>query len=148
MKFILWMLILFWAAIFVLNLHALNAIQKWALTVKSSYIFILLPSALFLCVAMARAVDNYRRRHPIIYGLFAVVAALYGTDATLLSGDPIDPLRGYLRPDQEQVFAVFVGLLFILFGIVGQMRTAPESGPKTRSQIAAKATRARAAAHD
>jgi hypothetical protein len=127
MKFILWMLILFWAAILLLNLRSLHAIQEWLLSAKSSYILMLLPGALFVCILTARAVDNYRRRHPIIYGLLAFAAAMYGAYATLLSGDPIDPLRGYIRPAQEQVLAVIVGLLFILFGIVGQMRSAPES---------------------
>jgi len=121
------MLILFWAAIFVLNLRALHSIQEWILAVKSSYIMMLLPGALFLCVLTAKAVDNYRRRHPVIYGLLAFTAAAYGAYATLLSGDPIDPLRTYIRPDQEQVLAVVLGLLFILFGIVAQMRAAPES---------------------
>jgi hypothetical protein len=93
-------------------------------------------------------VDNYGRKHPIIYGLLAFAAALYGAYATLLSGDPIDLLRGYIRPDEQQVFAVMLGLLFILFGIVGQMRAAPESGAKMRPQIAAKAARTRAVAHD
>jgi uncharacterized membrane protein HdeD (DUF308 family) len=82
--------------------------------------------------------DNYRRKHPFIYGLLAFVAAIYGAYATLLSGDPIDPLRGYIRPDQEQVFAVMLGLLFILSGIVGQMRAAPESAnkfPPPRSRL-------------
>ena len=146
MKFILGMLILFWCAILVLNLHALHTIQGWIFSIKSSYILMFLPGALFLCFAAARVLDNYRRRHPFIYGLLAFTAAAYGAYATLLSGDPIDPLRGYIRPDQEQVLAVIVGLLFILFGIVGQMRAAPESG--RRSQIAAKATRTRAVAHD
>jgi hypothetical protein len=72
-------------------------------------------------------VDNYRRRHPVIYGLMAFAAAAYGAYATLLSGDPMDPLRTYIRPDQEQVLAVMLGLLFILSGIVAQMRAAPES---------------------
>jgi len=146
MKFILWMLILFWCAIFVLNLRALHTIQDWIFSVKSSYVLMLLPGALFLSFAAARALDNYRRRHPIIYSLLAFTAAAYGAYATLLSGDPIDPLRRYIRPNQEQVIAVIVGLLFILFGIAGQMRAAPESA--RRSQIAAKATRARAVAHD
>ena len=143
MKFILWMLILFWAAILLLNLRSLHAIQEWLLSAKSSYILMLLPGALFVCILTARAVDNYRRRHPIIYGLLAFAAAMYGAYATLLSGDPIDPLRGYIRPDQEQVLAVTLGLLFILFGIVGQIRAAPES--EERPQIAARATKTRSA---
>ena len=121
------MLILFWAAIFVLNFRALHSVQEWILAVKGSYIMMLLPGALFLCVLAARAVDNYRRKHPVIYGLLAFAAAAYGAYATLLSGDPIDPLRTYIRPDQEQVVAVVLGLLFILSGIVAQMRAAPES---------------------
>lgn len=146
MKFMLWMLILFWCAIFVLNLRALRTIQEWIFSIKTSYILTLLPGALFLCFAAARAMDNYRRRHPIIYGLLAFTAAAYGAYATLLSGDPIDPLRGYIRPDQEQVLAAIVGLLFILFVIVGQVRAAPESARPPR--IAAKPTRTRAVAHD
>ena len=58
------------------------------------------------------------------------MAPVYGAYATLPSGDPIDPLRGYIRPDQKQVFAVMLGLLFTLSGIVGQMRAAPESANK------------------
>ena len=127
MKFIIWMMVLFWAAIFVLNLRALHTLQEWIFRIKSSYIFMLLPGALFLCVLTARAVDNYRRRHPIIYGLLAFAAAAYGAYATLFSGDPTDPLRAYIRPDQQQVFAVMLGLLFILVGIVRQMRAATES---------------------
>jgi hypothetical protein len=145
-KFILWMLILFWCAIFVLNLRALRTIQHWIFSVKSSYMFMLLPSALFLFILRAKAVDNYRRRHPVLFGLAAFTAAAYGAYATVLSGDPIDPLRGYIRPDQEQVLAVVLGLLFTLFGIVGQMRAVPES--EEQSQIATTATRTRAAAHD
>ena len=87
----------------------------------------LLPSLLFLCLLTFRAIDNYRRKHPFIYGLLAFLAAIYGAYVTLLSGDPIDPLRNYLRPDQQQVFAVVLGLLFTLSGIVGHMRAAPES---------------------
>jgi hypothetical protein len=102
MKFILWMLILFWCAILVLNLRALHTIQGWIFSIKSSCILMFLPGALFLCFAAARALDKYRRRHPFIYGLLAFTAAAYGAYATLLSGDPIDPLRGYIRPDQEQ----------------------------------------------
>jgi hypothetical protein len=145
MKFILWMLILFWAAIFVLNLRALHTIQEWLLSVKSSYIMMLLPGALFLCFLAARAMDNYRRRHPIIYGLAAFAASCYGVYATLLSGDSIDPLRGYIRPDQEQALAAMVGLAFTLSAVVG-LRAAPESAHQPL--IAAKATRTRAAAHD
>jgi hypothetical protein len=148
MKFVRWMLLLFWCATFLLNIRALHAIQEWIFGVKSVYIIMLLPGALLMCILTARAVDNYRRKHPIIYGLLAFAAALYGSYATLLSGDPIDPLRGYIRPDEQQVFAVMLGLLFILFGIVGQMRAAPESGAKMRPQIAAKAARTRAVAHD
>ena len=146
MKFILWMLILFWCAIFVLNLRALHSIQGWIFSIKSSFILMLLPGALLLCFLIARAVDNYRRRHPIIYGLLACTAAAYGAYATLLSGDPIDPLRHYIRPAEQQVLAVALGLVFILFGIVGQMRAAPES--EEQPQIATTATRTRAAAHD
>jgi hypothetical protein len=146
MKFILWMLILFWCAIFVLNLRALHTLQGWIFSIKSSYILMLLPGALLLCFLIARTVDNYRRRHPVIYGLLTFTAAAYGAYATLLSGDPIDPLRIYIRPAEQQVLAVALGLVFILFGIVGQMRAAPES--EERSQIAAKATRTRAVAHD
>jgi hypothetical protein len=124
------MLILFWAAILLLNVRAVHAIQEWIFTVKSVYIIMLLPASLFLCLLMFRAIDNYRRKHPFIYGLLAFGAALYGAYATLLSGDPIDPLRGYIRPDQEQIFAVMLGLLFTLSGIVGQMRAAPESANK------------------
>jgi hypothetical protein len=131
-KFIVWMLILFWCAILVLNLRALHTIQGWIFSVKSSYILMLLPVALFLCFAAARAFDNYRRGHPFIYGLLALAAAAYGAHATLLSGDPIDPLRAYIRPDQEQVLAVTVGLVFILFVILGQMRAAPESARPSR----------------
>jgi len=148
MRFILWMLILFWCAIFVLNLRALHTIQEWILSVKSSYILMLLPGALLLCILTARAVDDYRRRHSIVYGLLAFAAAAYGAYATLLSGDPIDPLRYYIRPAEQQVLAVILGLLFILFGIVSQMRAAPESGPETPSHVSPKATRTRAAAHD
>ena len=53
MKFILWMLILFWAAIFVLNLRALHTIQEWLLSVKSSYIMMLLPGAMLGAVGGA-----------------------------------------------------------------------------------------------
>jgi hypothetical protein len=127
MKFILWMLVLFWASIFVLNLRALYTIQEWIFSVKSSYILMVLPGALFRCILAARAADNYRRSHPSIFGLLAFAGAAYGVYATLLLGDPIDPLRAYIRPDEEQVVAVMLGLLFILFGIVGQMRAAPES---------------------
>jgi hypothetical protein len=148
MKFILWMLILFWAAIFILNLRALHTIQAWIFTIRSSYIMMLLPGALFLCILTARAMDNYRRRHPILYGLLAFAAAAYGAYATLLSGDPIDPLRGYIRPDQEQVLAVIVGLVFTLSAVVSQMRAAPESVPERRSPIAARTARTRAPAHD
>ena len=123
----LWMLILFWGAILLLNIRALHAIQEWVFRVKSVYIIILLPSSLFLCISMCRAMDNYRRKHPFIYGLLAFVAAIYGVYATLLSGDVIDPLRAYIGPDEEQVFAVMLGLLFTLSGIVGQMRAARES---------------------
>jgi hypothetical protein len=145
-KFILWMLILFWCAIFVLNLRALRTVQDWIFSIKSSYILMLLPGALFLGFAAARVLDNYRRRHPIIYSLLAFAAAAYGAYATVLSGDPIDPLRGYIRPAEQQVLAVTVGLLFILFIIVGWMRAVPESEDKP--QIAARAPRTRAAAHD
>ena len=123
----LWMLILFWGAILLLNIRALHAIQEWVFRVKSVYIIILLPSSLFLCISVFRAMDNYRRKHPFIYGLLAFVAAIYGVYATVLSGDVIDPLRAYIRPDEEQVFAVVLGLLFTLSGIVGQMRAARES---------------------
>jgi hypothetical protein len=143
MKFILWMLILFWCAIFGLNLHALRTIQYWIFSIKSSYILMLLPGSLLLCFLTARAADGCRRRHPTIYFLLAFTAAAYGAYATLLSGDPIDPLRGYIRPDQEQVLAVTLGLLFILFGIVGHIRAAPES--EERAQIAARATKTRSA---
>lgn len=74
MKFILWVLILFWGAILLLNTRSLHTIQEWILTVKSSYIFMLLPGALLTCILTARAVDNYRRRHPFIYGLLSLVA--------------------------------------------------------------------------
>jgi hypothetical protein len=70
-KFILWMLILFWCAIFVLNLRALRTIQGWIFSIKSSYILMLLPGALLLCFLTARALDNYRRRHPVLVGLAA-----------------------------------------------------------------------------
>jgi hypothetical protein len=130
MKFILWMLILFWGTILLLNVRALHAIQEWIFSVKTVYIIMLLPASLFLCISTLRAIDNYRRKHPFIYGLLAFGAATYGAYATLLSGDPIDPLRGYIRPDQEQVFAVMLGLLFTLSGTVGQMRAAPESANK------------------
>jgi uncharacterized membrane protein YhaH (DUF805 family) len=130
MKLIHWMLILFWAAILLLNVRAVHAIQEWILSVSSTYIIMLLPSLLFLCLLMFRAIDNYRRKHPFIYGLLAFVAAIYGVYATLLSGDPIDPLRGYIRPDQEQAFAAMLGLLFTLSGIVGHMRAAPDSANK------------------
>jgi hypothetical protein len=132
MKPILWMLILFWGAIFLLNVRALLAIQEWVLSVRGVYIIMLLPTSLFLCLLTFRAIDNYRRKHPFIYLLLAFGAATYGAYATLLSGDPIDPLRGYIRPDQEQVFVVMLGLLFTLSGIVGQMRTTPESADKFR----------------
>ena len=46
MKFILWVLILFWGAVLLLNTRSLHTIQEWILTVKSSYIFMLLPGAL------------------------------------------------------------------------------------------------------
>jgi hypothetical protein len=137
-KPILWMLILFWAAIFLLNVRAVHAIQQWIFSVRSVYIIMLLPASLFLCISTLRAIDNYRRKHPFIYGLLAFVAAVYGAYATLLSGDPIDPLRGYIRPEQEQVFEVLLGLLFTLSGIVGQMRAAPESAnksPRPRSRL-------------
>jgi hypothetical protein len=124
---VVWMLILFWGAILLLNIRALHAIQEWVFSVKSVYIVMLLPSSLFLCISMFRAMDNYRRKHPFIYGLLAFVAAIYGVYATLLSGDVIDPLRAYIGPDEEQVFAVMLGLLFTLSGIVGQMRAARES---------------------
>ena len=127
MKLILWMLTLFWAAIVLLNIRAVHAIQEWIHGVKTAYIIMLLPTSLFLCLLTFRAIDNYRRKHPVIYGLVAFVAAVFGAYATLLSGDPIDPLRGYIRPEQEQVFAVLLGMLFTLSGIVGQMRAAPES---------------------
>ena len=127
MKLILWMLILFWGAIFLLNMRALHAIQEWVFSVKSVYIIMLLPTSLFLCISTFRAMDNYRRKHPFIYGMLAFVAAIYGVYATLLSGDAMDPLRGYIRPDKEQVFAVILGLWFTLSGIVGQIRAARES---------------------
>jgi hypothetical protein len=146
MKFVLWMLILFWCAIFVLNLRALHTIEGWIFSIKSSYILMLLPGALLLCFLTARAVDNYRRRHPVLFGLAAFAAAAYGAYTTVLSGDPIDPLRGYIRPAEQQVLAVTVGLLFILFIIVGWMRAVPELEDKP--QIAARAPRTRAAAHD
>jgi uncharacterized membrane protein HdeD (DUF308 family) len=95
--------------------------------VKSVYIIMLLPTSLFLCISTFRAMDNYRRKHPFIYGMLAFVAAIYGVYATLLSGDAMDPLRGYIRPDKEQVFAVILGLWFTLSGIVGQIRAARES---------------------
>ena len=138
MKLILWMLILFWAAILLLNVRAVHAIQEWISSVKTVYIIMLLPTSLFLCLLTFRAIDNYRRKHPFIYGLLAFVAAIYGAYATLLSGEPIDPLRGYICPDQEQVVAVLLGLLFTLSSIVGQMRTAPESAnkfPSPRSRL-------------
>ena len=118
MKLILWMLILFWGAILLLNIRALHVIQEWVLGVRSAYIMMLLPTSIFLCISTFRAIDNYRRKHPFIYGLLAY--------ATLLSGDAIDPLRGYIRPDEEQVFAVILGFLFSLSGIVGQMRATRE----------------------
>ena len=127
MKLILWMVILFWGAILLLNIRALHAIQQWVFSVKTVYLIMLLPGSLFLCISTFRALDNYRRKHPFIYGLLAFVAAIYGVFATLLSGDVIDPLRGYIRPDEEQVLAVMLGLLFALSGIVGQMRAARES---------------------
>ena len=127
MKLILWMLILFWGAIFLLNMRALHAIQEWVFSVKSVYIIMLFPTSLFLCISTFRAMDNYRRKHPFIYGMLAFVAAIYGVYATLLSGDAMDPLRGYIRPDKEQVFAVILGLWFTLSGIVGQIRAARES---------------------
>jgi len=127
MKLILWILILFWCAILMLNVRALHAIQEWVFGVKSVYILMLLPSSLFLCISASKILDNYRRRHPFMYGLLAFAAAIYGAYATLLSGDLIDPLRGYIPRDEEQVFAVILGLLFTLSGIVGQMRSAPES---------------------
>ena len=126
MKLILWMLILFWGAILLLNIRALHVIQEWVLGVRSAYIMMLLPTSIFLCISTFRAIDNYRRKHPFIYGLLAFVAAIYGAYATLLSGDAIDPLRGYIRPDEEQVFAVILGFLFTLSGIVGQMRATRE----------------------
>ena len=91
MKLILWMLILFWAAILLLNVRAVHAIQKWVFSVRSVYIIMLLPASLFLCISTLRAIDNYRRKHPLIYRLLGFVAAIYGAYATLLSGDPIDP---------------------------------------------------------
>ena len=124
---VVWMLILFWGAIFLLNMRALHAIQEWVFSVKSVYIIMLLPTSLFLCISTFRAMDNYRRKHPFIYGMLAFVAAIYGVYATLLSGDAMDPLRGYIRPDKEQVFAVILGLWFTLSGIVGQIRAARES---------------------
>ena len=127
MKLILWMLILFWGAIFLLNMRALHAIQEWVFSVKSVYIIMLLPTSLFLCISTFRAMDNYRRKHPFIYGTLAFVAAIYGVYATLLSGDAMDPLRGYIRPDKEQVFAVILGLWFTLSAFVGQIRAARES---------------------
>jgi hypothetical protein len=127
MKFVLWMLILFWSTILLLNIRAVHALQERLFSVRSVYILMLLPSLLFLCLLTFRAIDNYRRKHPFIYGLLAFLAAIYGAYVTLLSGDPIDPLRNYLRPDQQQVFAVVLGLLFTLSGIVGHMRAAPES---------------------
>jgi len=130
MKLILWMLILFWGAILLLNVHALHAIQEWVFTLKSVYIIMLLPGSLFLCTLTVREMDNYRRKRPFIYGVLAFVAAIYGAYATLRSGDRIDPLHGYIRPDQEQVFAVILGMLFTLSGIVGQMRAGPESANK------------------
>ena len=126
MKLILWMLILFWGAILLLNIRALHVIQEWVLGVRSAYIMMLLPTSIFLCISTFRAIDNYRRKHPFIYGLLAFVAAIYGVYATVLSGDVIDPLRAYIRPDEEQVFAVILGLLFTLSGIVGQMRATRE----------------------
>ena len=138
MKFILWMLIFFWGTILLLNVNAVHAIQEWIFTIRSVYIIMLLPTSLFLCISTLKAIDNYRRKHPFIYGLLALVAAVYGAYATLLSGDPIDPLHGYIRPDQEQVFAVVLGCLFTTSGIVGQMRTAPESAnkfPPPRSRL-------------
>jgi len=139
------MLILFWCAIFVLNLRALHTIQGWIISVKSTYIVMLLPGSLLLCFLAARALDNYRRRHPVICGLLAFSAAVYGAYATVLSGDSIDPLRGYIRPADQQVLAVMLGLLFIFFRIMGQMRPAPES--EEQPQTAAAATRTRAARH-
>jgi hypothetical protein len=127
MKLILWMLILFWGAILLFNVRAMHVIQEWILSIRSAYIMMVLPTSLFLSISTLRAMDNYRRKHPFIYGLLASVAALYGAYATLLSGDPIDPLRSYVRADQEQIFAVILGLLFVLSGIVGQVRRAPES---------------------
>ena len=127
MKFILWMLIFFWGTILLLNVNAVHAIQEWIFTIRSVYIIMLLPTSLFLCISTLKAIDNYRRKHPFIYGLLAFVAAIYGVYATVLSGDVIDPLRAYIRPDEEQVFAVMLGLLFTLSGIVGQMRAARES---------------------
>src|SRR5215469_3354133 len=112
MKLVLWMLILFWGAILLLNIRALHAIQEWVLGVRSAYIMMLLPTSIFLCISTFRAIDNYRRKHPFIYGLLAFLAGIYGAYATLLSGDAIDPLRGYIRPDEEQVFAVILGFLF------------------------------------
>src|SRR6516225_6003830 len=114
MKLILWMVILFWGAILLLNIRALHAIQQWVFSVKTVYLIMLLPGSLFLCISTFRALDNYRRKHPFIYGLLAFVAAIYGVYATLLSGDAMDPLRGYIRPDKEQVFAVILGLWFTL----------------------------------
>jgi len=145
-KFILWMLILFWCAILVLNLRALRTIQDWIFSVKSSYLLMLLPGALLLCFLIARALDNYRRRHPVLFGLAAFAAAAYGAYTTLLSGDPIDPVRRYIRPAEQQVLAVALGLLFVLLGIVGQMRPVPES--EEQPPIAARATRTRGAARD
>ena len=102
MKLILWMMILFWAAILLLNVRAVHAIQEWIFSVRSVYIIMVLPSLLFLCLLTFRAMDNYRRKHPLIYGLLAFVSAVYGAYATLLSGDPIDPLRRYIRPTKSK----------------------------------------------
>jgi hypothetical protein len=148
MKLVLWMLLLFWCAIFLLNIRALHTIQEWIFNVKGVYIIMLLPGALLVCILTARAVDNYRRRHPVICGLLAFAGALYGAYATLLSGDPTDPLRGYIRPNIQQVLAVILGLVFVLVGIVGQMRPAPELEAQTPPRSASSRGRTRAAAHD
>jgi hypothetical protein len=122
MRIFLWVMIVVFGALALLNLPGLHSVQDWVFGNWFGPIQILETIVVIIMFfVIAWGFDDYRRKQPWLWAIIAIAGACYISYATLIPGPREHPEMPDL-PTERQVTAAVAALMFAVSGIIGQAR--------------------------
>lgn len=131
MKIVMWLLIVVFGGLALLNFPGLQPVQNWVFGNFEFYIKILyIVMSIFALILGGIVLNDFRLRFTILWVIVSIAFAIFAAYAGLqpdITPDP-DVLPDFHQPGPQKVFAVTVALMYTISGIIGQM---PSKAKKT-----------------